>query len=385
MEPEPQRQLGEAPHARPPAESAPRLGALLHESREPNTFDSIFVGSEGLRAGWSILLFYSMYYLFRMVAGTIFYTAGWIGDTVDSSASSVLIVELIPFLSLLASGTIMALLEGRRIMSYNLASPRGSLRFISGALAGFVALSILVGMLAWGGWLRFDATLLPSGQKLGFAALWGCAFLFVACVEEGLFRCYGLFTLARGINFWWALAIEAVLCGDTFLRSRSNGAWGVCLIVLLGFLPCLTLHRKSAPRSGFWQAAWVTSTAFAFYHTLNSGENWIGIFAAGAMGCVFCLSVRVTGSAWWAIGFHAAWDWAETYFYGVADSGLQGKDHFLGASPVGNVLWSGGSDGPEGSLLVLGVILLLVVFLVAAYGRGQPQAPDAIPVRRAAV
>ena len=385
MEPELQRRVEKLPAAETQPQHAPELAGFSHDGREHNAFDRIFVGPQGLRAGWSILLFYSMYYLFRLVVGTIFYTAGLVGETVDDSASSVLIVELVPFISLVASAAIMALLEGRRILNYNLAGPRGALRFASGGLIGFLALSLLVAMLAWGGWLRLGAAFMPGAQALRLGALWGCAFLVVACVEEGLFRCYALFTVARGINFWWALATEAVLCGDTFLRSRSNGAWGVYLIALLGFFPCLALHQKSAARRAFWQAAWVTSTAFAFYHTLNNGENWVGVFATGAIGFVFCISVRLTGSAWWAIGFHAAWDWAETYFYGAADSGLQGKGHFLNAGPVGNPLWSGGSDGPEGSLLVLGVIVALFLFLLATYGRGKLQTPDSIPAEQTAV
>jgi hypothetical protein len=36
---------------------------------------------------------------------------------------------------------------------------------------------------------------------------------------------------------------------------------------------------------------------------------------------------------------------------------------------VGNALWSGGADGPEGSLLVLPIIVLLLVALLAIYGR----------------
>jgi membrane protease YdiL (CAAX protease family) len=376
MEPDLQRRVEEMPHTGSQPEPAPELGSLWHDGREHNAFDWVFIGPQGLRSGWSILLFYSMYYLFRIFLGTIFYTAGLVGETFDDSASSVFIVELIPFLSLLASAAVMALLEGRRIGSYNLSGPRGVLRFALGVVIGFLALSMLVGMLACGGWLQFDAASLSGAQILRFAALWGCAFLVVALVEEGLFRCYALFTVARGINFWWALATEAVLCGDMFLHSRSDGAWGVYILALLGFFPCLILHQKSAPRSGFWQAAWVTSTAFAFYHTSNHGENWIGVFAAGAIGFVFCLSVRLTGSAWWAIGIHTAWDWAETFFYGTADSGLQGKGHFLGASPVGNPLWSGGSDGPEGSLLVLVVILALFLFLLATYGRRKQPAPD---------
>ncbi len=104
-------------------------------------------------------------------------------------------------------------------------------------------------------------------------------------------------------------------------------------------------------------------------HTGNGGENWIGIFAAAAIGFVFCVSIRFTGSAWWAIGCHAAWDWAESYFYGTADSGMVVQGHYLTTTRLGNALWSGGADGPEGSLLVLVAILLLLVALIVIYGR----------------
>jgi hypothetical protein len=153
------------------------------------------------------------------------------------------------------------------------------------------------------------------------------------------------------------------------LFIHGNGVWGVYAIALLGLFPCLMLHIRKTPQCGFWQAAWVTSTLFGFIHVNNNGENWIGIFAAALIGFVFCVSVWVTGSAWWAIGCHAAWDWAETYFYGTADSGMVAKGHYLTTSPAGNALWSGGADGPEGSLLVLGVILLLLVALLLIYGR----------------
>ena len=99
----------------------------------------------------------------------------------------------------------------------------------------------------------------------------------------------------------------------------------------------------------------------------------MGIFAAEFVALVFCLSVRVTGSALWAIGCHAAWDWAETFFYGTADSGLTAPGHFLTAKAAGNPLLSGGADGPEGSVLVLGVLLLLLLALIALYGRESAQ------------
>jgi hypothetical protein len=237
-----------------------------------------------------------------------------------------------------------------------------------------------VGALAWGHWLSFGPVALSGAEIFKLGAHWAAAFLLVGCVEEGMFRAYLQFTLTRGINFWWALGAEAVLCLDLVVFAKGNGVWGVYVIALAGLAPCLWLHLKRTEGSGFWQAAWVTSTFFGFIHTGNNGENWIGIFAAAAIGFVFCVSVRLTGSAWWAIGCHASWDWAETYFYGTADSGMVAQGHYLSTTPVGNVLWSGGTDGPEGSLLVLGVILLMLAALLAIYGHRRP-AEETVPTR----
>jgi hypothetical protein len=355
------------------------------ELPEHRGFDWALIGPRGLRAGWSILLFAAAYYLIRLIAGTVFFTIGLVSDKSDFSAASVLFGEMVPFLALLGAAAVMGLIERRRILDYNLTGPSRAGHFLSGVAAGFAALSLLAGTLAWGGWLRFGPAALSGAAILRFAALWGCAFLVVAAVEEGLFRCYTLFTLTRGISFWWALAAQIAICLYLALNGGGHDAWGVYAAATLGFFPCLALHQKAAPRSGaFWQAAWVTSTVFGLYHTSNNGENWIGIFAASFIGFVFCVSVRVTGSVWWAIGCHAAWDWAETFFYGTADSGLQGQGHFLSASPAGNPLWSGGADGPEGSLLVLGVILLLLLLLLVLYGRGKQPAPDAPAAQQAA-
>jgi membrane protease YdiL (CAAX protease family) len=186
------------------------------------------------------------------------------------------------------------------------------------------------------------------------------------------------FTFTRGINFGWALATVGSLCLYLVMTAKGHGVWGIYAFALLGLVPCLWLHLTKVPGGGFWYAAWASSTAFGFVHTFNDGENWIGIFAAAAIGFVFCVSVRVTGSAWWAIGCHSAWDWAETYFYGTADSGFLAPGHYLSARPSGNVLLSGGSDGPEGSLLVVPIILLLLLTVLAIYGRRKTAVEDSV-------
>jgi hypothetical protein len=62
---------------------------------------------------------------------------------------------------------------------------------------------------------------------------------------------------------------------------------------------------------------------------------------------------------WWAVGFHAGWDWGQSYFYGTADSGLVVKGHLLASHPSGSPLWSRGTVGPEGSILIVPLVSLV--------------------------
>ena len=351
---------------------APPLDAV--DSREPletRVLLAILVGPQGLRAGWSIALFVAVYFLVTGAIGSIFLDLNLIDSTPHFTARDALFGELVSFLAMVIAGVVVALVERKRgnVLVYNLGGPGRASHFLQGWIAGFSSLSALIGVLAWGGWLHFGSVALSGVQIFKYAALWGIAFLLVGFVEEGMFRCFLLSTLTRGVNFWWAVGMNGALCLYLGLTARGNAVWGVYLIALLGLVPCLLLQLNQAEGSRFWNAAWASSTLFGFIHTGNNGENWIGIFAAAAIGFAFVVSVRVTGSAWWAIGCHTAWDWAETYFYGAADSGNVATGHYLTTMPAGSALWSGGTDGPEGSVLVFAVIALLMVVLVLMYGR----------------
>lgn len=346
-----------------------------HEPEKPyRGLKWAFIGPDGLRTGWLVLIFGCLTRLFTNGFGFLFVNLHVIsGDNLDTPRQQ-FFLELMVLGSLVLAGAIMALIEHRSMLDYNLRGSRRTIHFISGLLVGFVAVSALIGVLSAGEWIHFEPAALVGTAIFKYAVIWGAWALLVGCFEEGTMRCYMQFTLTRGINFWWALGLIACICGFLFLRAKGNGPVGVYVIALLGLVPCFLLHLAKASSAGFWNAAWFTSTLFGFAHTGNNGENWIGIFAAAFIGFVFCVSVWVTGSAWWAIGCHAAWDWAETYFYGTADSGLVAPGHFLSTTPAGNPLWSGGADGPEGSLLVIPIVLLVLVWLLVIYRRPQPNA-----------
>jgi hypothetical protein len=187
-------------------------------------------------------------------------------------------------------------------------------RFWQGALLGFATVTGLLVAMRAAGVFYFGSVALHGADVWKWATIYAFVFLLVALREEFRARGYGLFTLSTGI--------------------------------------------------GFWPAAIISAAFFGYSHHLNSGENWIGLANAALFGLLACLLLRRTGDLWMPIGLHMAFDWSETYFYGVADSGQVLPGHLLNSSSSGPFWLSGGTVGPEGSLLC--TLMLIAVGLVCA-------------------
>ena len=265
----------------------------------------VFIGPYGLRAGWRFFLFAMIVGVLIVMLSMVSRSAShWLGSNASHVADN-----WIGFISTVAAMWIMGKVEGKPVWGYGFAAPHRARNLVTGAAAGFAALSILMGLLMLAGGYRLDPAELQGAEALRWGAYWAVLFLGVALTEECLIRSYALFSLSQGIGFWPAAAI----------------------------LSCL----------------------FGAGHLGNSGEEWIGIVNAMLAGLVFSFSVKWTGSLWWAIGCHMTWDWGESFFYGVADSGSRAHHHFLAGDPAGPAWLSGGSVGPEGSVLAALVLLAL--------------------------
>ena len=297
---------------------------LLSSEGPRSPLRAVFVGREGLRAGWGALLFavqlLAMSLLVQSVLRHVFHGRRPVPQG-TLSPRLMLLNELVPALVVLLVTWTTARIERRRFGSFGLRDRAFFPRFLGGLAAGFAAISALVALL----WVSHLLVLGRSGMAAGtlarYGLLWAGVFLLTGIFEESLFRGYLLFTLARGIGFPWAA-------------------------LLLAF-------------------------AFGAIHGSNPGETPVGLFSAGAVGLVFCFSIWYTRSLAWAIGAHAAWDWGESFFWGTSDSGLVVFGHLLTEHPVGNALLSGGATGPEGSLLVFPVLLLLALGIYLWWRRGS--------------
>ena len=106
----------------------------------------------------------------------------------------------------------------------------------------------------------------------------------------------------------------------------------------------------------------------------NGGETRIGIIATAFFALFAAATLWRTGSLWLAVGAHAGWDWGQSYFFGVNDSGFQAPGHLLNPHIGAGPDWlTGGTVGPEGSVVTLILwALMAVIFLVAYRKRSEP-------------
>ena len=102
-------------------------------------------------------------------------------------------------------------------------------------------------------------------------------------------------------------------------------------------------------------------------HLANPGEDKIGALSVFVIGMFFCLTLRRTGNLWFAVGLHAAFDWGETFLYSVPDSGFVAPGHLLNSSFHGRAWLTGGSVGPEGSLMAFAVVGLAAFLFAVVY------------------
>jgi uncharacterized protein len=301
----------ESPVGIPLAPSGPSFSVAT----QPSYARTLFLGPKGLRPGWGLAVYALTFLILQRLAAELAASralgSGVLWSMMLAEAGS-LVAAALPAVAL-------ARIEHRPWGVYGLPGRRAFGRlFWIGSLWGFAGISLLIVLLYGLHAFNFGHIILHGQRFVRFAAFWAVFFLLVGLFEEFWLRGYSQFTLARGI--------------------------------------------------GFWPAALVLSCAFGLIHLRNVGEHWNGVFAAGMLGFFFCLTLQRTGNLWFAVGFHAAWDWGETFVYSVPDSGMVSPGHLLSSSLHGPLWLSGGSVGPEGSLLCF----VLIAVLWIAFDRIYP-------------
>jgi uncharacterized protein len=314
-----------------PAGSLSPAGETAPASHRPPVIHTIFLGPNGIRAGWRLLIFILLFQALGRGLSFVLHHIPAVRAFMQShptdvfTAYGLIFQEGLTAFLLVASVLVMMKIEKRSFSDYYLPlSEAFGKRFWQGIPYGLAMLTLLLVVIAALHGFSLGGLAISGAEAAKYGALYGIGFLLVGFFEEFSFRGYMQATLGSGI--------------------------------------------------GFWPAAILLSLLFGAIHLPNPGEAKIGAFMAGSFGLLAAFSLQRTGNLWFAIGMHAAWDWAETYFYGVPDSGLLAQGHLLNSSFHGPSWLTGGSVGPEGSVFVFLVLLLAaagIYFLYPAQRRAS--------------
>jgi uncharacterized protein len=285
-------------------------------ARRPFEMRDVFLGPQGLRAGWGLLIYIVLLEGMTALLFLALQRMLKLPDNPPWTAGLILGGEAAQLVIALVATALLGRIEKRPLAAYGvpLRAAFGSL-FWEGALWGLLSISAVMGMMALAGGYSVSGLAVHGTEALRSSVLWALAFLAIGLCEEIYFRGYPLATLTRG--------------------------------------------------TGFWPAALPLSLLFGAIHYFNKPmETWMDFASVTLIGLFFCVSIRRTGSVWFAIGWHFTYNFGSMFLYGGPNTGNQGRPipgHLLDSAFHGPAWLTGGPMGPEASVFIFVVIAAMFV------------------------
>ena len=280
----------------------------------------IFIGPNGLRAGWRFLIFAVLWTAISTGAQLLIRLAykGHAG----MHPLDYLVSDGVGFVTALAAAALMARIERRSLGQYGLPFSSGfRARFFEGLLWGAIPVGVLIFVIRLFGGVTFGGFAISGATFAKWALLWTATMVVLGFFEEFLFRGYPLVALADGLGFWPA----------SILLSAGFGA----------------LHYFTKPMETFADA-----------------------LSVSLIGLLLCFMIARTGDLWLAVGFHAAFDFCALSLFGAPNTGNEGKPvtgHLLATQFHGPTWLTGGPCGIEASWLIFPVIALMFLLFHRLY------------------
>ena len=250
------------------------------------------------------------------------------------TAGAIAFGELENFIVALIATALFAWYESRRIDSYGMPLDRALGRETwEGVAAGtLVAAGVALGMYFLGG-MQVRGFAMTGPALIWSALAWAGTMVIVAISEEFWFRAYFLQTLWKSIGFWpAALVIAAIFAGIHYFFKAGENVWDVITLV------------------------------------------WFSL--------LICYSVLKTGTLWFAVGLHFAFDYMQFFVIGTPNGSQIPVGRMLDATFNGPAWLTGGVLGTEASFLMYPLLGLLTLYVWWRFpARGDAAAPAAVVTR----
>ena len=191
------------------------------------------------------------------------------------------------------------------------------------------------------------------GLLVGFVMNFGC---IVCALLAGDIKLFLNFTIDQ-IPFY----VFALVC--VFIQSTTEELW------CRGFM-----YERINVHYPLWVAILVNGLFFASLHLFNDGVGFLPILDIAICGLSFSIAKWYTGSIWFPMGIHTAWNFTQNYLFGLPNSGLVSEASVFGldAASAHDTMIYDVAFGVEGAIpAVLADLILGVVCLMLAAKQGR--------------
>jgi len=279
---------------------------------------NFFIGPDHqLRPMWRVVIFYlaGIFVVSPALGWLLLLIVHWLHLRRALNAGNIALGEIDNFLIAFICTGVFALYERRRIDSYGLAINRAFSRPMwEGAASGILMAAVVaIGMLALGG--MQVSGLAIHGADLAMSALaWLKANICIGIAEEFWFRSYVQVTLSKSIGFWPASVVIALIFA-------------------------------------------------AAHYFFKPGENLWDVITLVSLSLLMSYSFLRTGTLWFAVGFHIAFDYMQLFVIGTPNGGQLPAGRMLNVTFAGPAWLTGGTLGTEASFLMYPAIALLWIYV----------------------
>src|ERR1700677_744779 len=271
-----------------------------------------------------------------------------------------------------------------RMIKQALVGPDGKLRFFWRAV-------IFYSLGNWGLYPLMERPLARAAQALHFSLglapgytmlhdLWNLA---VGLICTGIFAVYE----HRRVDSY-GLPVKRAFSSHTFKGVATSGtalaisalAW-LAANILIGIAEEFWwrhyLQQTLWKSIGFWPASLVIALVFtADPYFYQQGENVWDVITLVSLSLLMSYSILRTGTLWFAVGFHMAFDYMQLFVIGTPNGSQLPEGRLLDASFNGPPWLTGGVLGTEASFLMYPVIALMWLYVWWRYRENpllQPQ------------
>jgi membrane protease YdiL (CAAX protease family) len=247
---------------------------------------------------------------------------------------------------------------------------------------GFLILLIIVGIT------QSLLRPLPLEQTFWGLALWSGIVVFVALASyiafvriterrsaSELAAGRALPELAAGVGIGAGLfaATIAVMALLGYYTITGMNSWSVIFPALAGAISSGVveellfrgmLFRNFEETLGTWFSLLLTALLFGILHLLNPNATILaGIAVMLEAGVLLAAAYLATRRLWLPIGIHFAWNFTQGGIFGATVSGNQTRGLFI-STLSGPELLTGGSFGPEASIIAVVICLIAAIWLL---------------------